>query len=442
MKIHYLQAECGAGKTYQALADIAAHPGRYVFAVNKIDLIRERLQEFRQLPGAERDAVYQLHSDYPVLAGLSVGQQIQLFTSQIPPHARAVLLFVTHEGLRVADWAGYRDWRLIIDEVPAAWGYLEKNFSQSAAFVRPLFRAEPYPRLPGYLRLSLTRQGRELRNGWAGDDIVQVIKGVLDACEKRSVVLIGARAWENLGAGKFRAATLFEPEHLAAFRSVTILGNRFTASLLHRCWAKIGVEFEPVPLTSGRAPAVPIGERLEVIYFSRRDATFNYFRSPENPLARVAEWCRKRLGREDLYYTVNQEFLGSFLFPGQERLAVLAHGHNRLRHKRVGIFMAALKGKPQEYALIQEAFGVSRAEFDRARECEALWQFVMRSNLRDYGGRAKVYMYVFSRAQAEFLRAATGALIRHEDIGLNDEVNRGGRPRLGAEPDVNVKRAA
>jgi hypothetical protein len=90
--------------------------------------------------------------------------------------------------------------------------------------------------------------------------------------------------------------------------------------------------------------------------------------------------------------------------------------------------MAAMKGKPQEYGPIKEAFGVTRGEFDRARECEALYQFVMRSKLRDYDSRATVYMYVFSQARAAFLQAATGAAIRHEDIGLNDEVNKGGRP--------------
>jgi hypothetical protein len=118
-----------------------------------------------------------------------------------------------------------------------------------------------------------------------------------------------------------------------AFQSVTVLGNQLTDSLLHRCWSKIGVEFEEVPLTSAQTPAVPIGERLEVIYFSRRDAAFSHFRRPNSPLAQVADWCRKRLGKEDLYYTVNQEFLGSFIFPGQDRISVLPHGHNKLRHK-------------------------------------------------------------------------------------------------------------
>jgi hypothetical protein len=82
----------------------------------------------------------------------------------------------THECLRIADWNPYADWHLIIDEVPAVWGYIKRNFGQSGDFIRPYLRAEPYDRLSDYYRLFLTREGRDLRYRWQGDDIVQVIK--------------------------------------------------------------------------------------------------------------------------------------------------------------------------------------------------------------------------------------------------------------------------
>ena len=242
-------------------------------------------------------------------------------------------------------------------------------------------------------------------------------------------MLINADNWLKMATKKFRVFTLFEPDHLTVFKSVTILGNRFTDSLLHRCWSKIGVQFVSVEDAVLRQPVTPIGERLEVKYFSNRKASFNYFRDEADPLRTVQDWCRKALGNYDVYYTVNSAFLGSFTFPGQERISVLAHGHNKLKDKTVGIFMAAMKGKPQEYAMIRDVFGVTKDEFDRAREYEALYQFVMRSNLRVYDSDKKVDMYVFSKAQAEFLHKITGAPIAKQDVGLNDSINKGGRPK-------------
>ncbi len=79
--------------------------------------------------------------------------------------------------------------------------------------------------------------------------------------------------------------------------------------------------------------------------------------------------------------------------------------------------------------MIRDVFGVTKDEFDRAREYEALYQFVMRSNLRVYDSDKKVDMYVFSKAQAEFLHKITGAPIVKQDVGLNDNINKGGRPK-------------
>ena len=73
MKIHYLQADCGAGKTYSTLSNIAANPGRYVFAVNKIDLIGERIREFNEFAGSDDYRIAQIHSQIPHPMQVSVG---------------------------------------------------------------------------------------------------------------------------------------------------------------------------------------------------------------------------------------------------------------------------------------------------------------------------------------------------------------------------------
>ncbi len=340
---------------------------------------------------------------------------------------------MTHESLQITDWLEFTGWRLVIDEVPNVWTYIEGNFTQSHDYVQQFFNTEECEGVPGYLRLSLSSAGRNLRSNWKGDQIAAVLKPFLDSTAKKSLVMVNRDSWTKPDSRKLRGFALFKPEHLSVFQSVTILGNRFTDSLLHRCWSKQGVQFTSVVLPESRLPVLPMSDRLEIIYFSNLNASMNYFNSDERPLEQIAVWCRRHLGSRDGFYTTNEKYLPQFTISGWQRTGVMAHGYNNLKDKDVCVFMAALKGKPHEYPTIEEAFGVTREEFDLSREREALVQFFMRSNLRVYDSTRPVQVYVFSKEQAEFLHEITGAPIRHEDIGLTSSPNKGGRPRKDAQ---------
>jgi hypothetical protein len=71
MKSKYVKAGRGANKTYFALSHITSNRGRYVVAVNKIDLIQERIEEFLQSLGAREYLIAQLRN-YSSRTGYSV----------------------------------------------------------------------------------------------------------------------------------------------------------------------------------------------------------------------------------------------------------------------------------------------------------------------------------------------------------------------------------
>ena len=78
---------------------------------------------------------------------------------------------------------------------------------------------------------------------------------------------------------------------------------------------------------------------------------------------------------------------------------------------------------------MEKVFSIDHATQVRWREYNPLYQFVMRSALRDYESDANVNVYVFDRHQAEYLHERTGMPIAHvPGVLAVDAVSTGGRP--------------
>jgi hypothetical protein len=88
---------------------------------------------------------------------------------------------------------------------------------------------------------------------------------------------------------------------------------------------------------------------------------------------------------------------------------------------------------PQEESeRVKVVCGFSRAELLRWREFNAMYQFVMRTALCDFGNREPVTVYVFNREQAEYLQSRLGGTIEHLDVGIVDRkatVKNGRKPK-------------
>jgi len=79
---------------------------------------------------------------------------------------------------------------------------------------------------------------------------------------------------------------------------------------------------------------------------------------------------------------------------------------------------------------MEKVFSIDHPTQVRWREFNPLYQFVMRSALRDYESDANVNVYVFDRYQAEYLHERTGMPIFFiPGVLVADSVRTGGRPR-------------
>lgn len=420
MGLLYVNGECGAGKTFDLLKWIASHPGLYIVAFNKIDLFSEHQATLVAFAGSIPIKVFAINSKDGV-RNASVGERITKQVQDINSlnHTHCVL-FITHEALFRVDWTrtdleSHR-WRLFIDESPMPWSYVETNFPVSWKSVHQYINHQPTGDGHGdYIPVQLTDEGEALRRA-KHDPFKDVLIDYLNA------IRLGKYAYANKSffcngdkqSIKLTMFSIINPKVLDSFAEATILSANFKATFAHLIWSKMGVHFTPhKELVVSRCRAMPLGNRIRIHYFGEREASLNWFNNEANPLKIAGDWFNKHI-QVPFYYAVNESRNGGNRLsqvhnPLAQQIAPIAMGSNQLSDMTVAAWLVALKGKPYEYAIIEELFGITREQFDRARELEPLYQFALRSNLRDFESSAPVDIYVISKSQANFLKSITGA---------------------------------
>ena len=75
-----------------------------------------------------------------------------------------------------------------------------------------------------------------------------------------------------------------------------------------------------------------------------------------------------------------------------------------------------MKASKFEIASLKNVCGMTNQDLTDWREYNAMYQFVMRSILRDYVSSVQVTVYVFSRKQADYLLRSDMTPISHPAI--------------------------
>lgn len=197
---------------------------------------------------------------------------------------------------------------------------------------------------------------------------------------------------------------------------MTFMANKFTESLLYR--SNPGL-FTEVKMTL-RQRAVPVSERLKVFYFLDKKRFTRTFRN-ENPkvLPTIAQYIEQNVTGQ-YYFTSNSSTKDdmSKILTGQY-ISPNSRGMNAYQSYTTAVWLASMKPSPVEVVMCREQFGITGQDLVQAREYENLYQFINRSNLRDYDSQSEIVVYVVDREQAESLGTAN---IHHIDLGLEDGV--------------------
>lgn len=435
---YFSSGECGSWKTSTARAHIIATPGRYIFAVPRIDLMEEMVRDFRAKRGGAREPVIQaIHSD-PARNAAPIGTEITRAITALTTHSHAVL-FVTHQALALMDWSraelAAHGWHLVVDEIPEIWAYAQFNFSASHEVMRELFQVESFllpdgTASPDWVTATLTTEGHAIRQD-RKDDFHKQFPTLWPMLAPNRICVAQADFFNEAATGDAHTTLLLgsvlEPDHLAPFASRWFLGANFTQSLLYRLWSQRGATLTERPLPTIVTRTTPISQRVRIHYFSERNASDTFFRDDSKPLALAAEWLNQNL-TQPFYYCFNEDhqipLTGHIPLTGaDEKLATKRtpkqSGSNDLLDHTHAVWLAAMNPSDAEVSVIANTYNISRDEVLQAREREAMYQFVMRSNLRDFTSNLMVDVYVFSRAQAEALATMLGGgIIRHIPVGI------------------------
>jgi hypothetical protein len=180
-----------------------------------------------------------------------------------------------------------------------------------------------------------------------------------------------------------------------------------------KIWSeKWGVKFSDLGFPK-RTRLVATHKRVSILYFAEhRDSSITRFREGDIPLAAISEFIQRDAGSEPVLWTANEKLKSSCNLPDVDFASPKSHGRNDLQHFGRVAWLAAMKASKFEIGSLRSVCGMTSQELTDWREYNALYQFVMRSILRDFDSAAPVTIYVFSRMQADYLQRRLGGTIR------------------------------
>lgn len=417
------EAECGEGKTHDELQRIAKGKGRYVYAVQKITDIEHRNREFIAIAGrhvAHSFKIIQAHSE---TAELRVTLQLLKIRSELDrlPAGRPAIVFVTQQSAMQMDWSNWGDCEIIFDEVPEVFATYQIKAKNHSELLKKYVHVETDD--GDCFRLGLTTVGRELASTSDVDDYDSVHYGLtLMMAKNNAFVWVKRDGWDNpADSERMEFFAITSPLNLRPFKSVRMLGDELSRSVTAKVWAaKWGVQFKEEDFAK-RKRHIPTSERVTIKYFAEhRDSSITRFREGDLPLAAISEFIQTDAAAKPVLWTINEKVKSSCTLPAEDCASPKSHGRNDLQHYERVAWLAAMKASKFEIASLKNVCGMTNQDLTDWREYNAMYQFVMRSILRDYASSVPVTVYVFSRKQADYLLCRLGGKIeRVHDIVMD-----------------------
>ncbi len=434
----------GCGKTSKLVDEMLETAGRYLFAMPRTDLIKERVHDLKA-KAAER-------SINPIILPIHSGQNFKAPVRRRLPEAAAqyghephVIILITHEALMSADLAGFNGWHARIDEAPDGVASDKVRIPATSRLFEQVYDLEPIDGTK-WSRLAVRPGAPSLRD-FLKDDFGEELAAFHKRALSPSGVVVDIQDWAQATQGRaVKWWSAWTPSALSDFASIKIAASGYFTSLGYKLAVRMcpDLEFNETEIASERtgSPVVRIG------YFTRgHRASTAFWKS------KAGRECLKQVGRwldqvDDLGYWSGNEMVRERLDVALSGAQVLPKqaGTNEYRHHRSCTFIYSNKAQDSDDAIL-EVFGLDKADIERARETEDIEQFVMRGAIRDpqFSGRYDIYLYDFEQAHRlhEFLNGhglAQIELFAIEDAGIMD-VKRPTGGRRAVDPDPEARKA-
>jgi hypothetical protein len=438
MKLKIKSGLPGCGKTTDILVEMIEIPGRYIFALPRIDLITEQKRDLviKSQDSPTRPVIRAIHS--------SPSRRVPVFrqiTEAIVEHRdhEHVILLISHEGMMGADLSDLAGWHVRIDEVPAAVLTDKVRAEAGVIYLRETYALDPIPGT-NWSRLRVRDEAPGTKKILRDD----VLKGLVSLDKRvRSAhgVYVDVQDWADLRERGRRLQwwSVWTPLQLRTAESVMIAGASYHHSLLARVTEALypgQIKVEEVHIVG--QPRQP--RRVFIHYFTHGHRGSSIFWQDKGRpclvmLCRYLEpiplgfWSGNKVVREYFF----GRLAGEMVQPKTE-------GTNSLMQHTSCAFIYSAKMLPSDQPLI-DLFELSREEIERARETEDVIQFAWRGDLRNPASSDDYHIHLYDRHQAEALaqylieqEVGTIELVPVEEAGLLG-MQRPGRGRPSLEPE-------
>ena len=414
MVIYFDDRPCGSGKTYNELLFMVQNPGRYLLAVDRLDVMRERvatLRELSQITGMKPVVVVTKSGQ---LASVEKSGNTTIKTSRAVrtdveaiPHLHNlnhVIAIITHEALKASDLADFSSWNLVIDETPSIWDQRKLRTTLSREFLQSHYDLEQVGS-----RCIVTSKSGKTAADFRRDSLTQDLT-VMHAriCDRKMIVLADVASWDDLGEeGRWTWTSIFSPLQLGVFEKVKILANAFTRSLTFEVLSKVWPEITWLP-ECRHQPRSYLRRKMRIRYFAASHAASrSLFDSDEGKhrLRKISEFIADEVDPDDHIWTCNDDDLPSLkeALARSQRLSPRQSGSNAYSHLTTVSAIYSAKPTPSECGLFH-SLGVDPQTAIESREYETIFQFVGRCSVRDPQSTEQITVHVYDLKQAEYLQ--------------------------------------
>jgi hypothetical protein len=421
VKVEVLTGPQGGGKSETMRREALQTKGLYLFAAPITALIDEQSAAFfRDNPSLHTVKVYARSG--PGGAARRLTDARKTIEALGLKHA---VIFTTHATLMAHALEGFEGWHARIDEAPASVQAGRFNIGvMNRRDLKDRFKLITRPGDEWSVVQSRLKSPnwKALERDIGASQIAEFMK----QAGQPDRAFVKAQSWDQ--ADDIRWFSMWTPLSLKHFASVQIAGSGYTDSIGFQTAKALYSDILGVTIRE-IAPARTKQPVITIHYFTRRhEGTTTYWESHEGlrTLAPVQDHLVANLP-SDGFWSGNK-IVEKVMFGKMRATYIdpLVAGLNKHRNATSCAMIFSSKATDADEP-IMDVFGLSKDDIQRAREDEAIAQFVMRGAIRnlDFGGAYNIYLY--SEKQAERLRDrlhgigfTTVELAPLDDVGIMD----------------------
>lgn len=390
--IHTSDVRPGGGKTNYVIKTMVQFPGKYVYAVDRVDVFDTRASLIESHANGKNIKIVQLNTT----TSFQVRADLRQTASEYQDDEHVVVI-TTHAALLTSDLSSFFGWELVIDENPQCWQMQTVKTATTRSALKCIFKLKKEPNKEHY-RIML-RDGVDadalMEDTFVSPALVNLYRAV-----RSGKVLCDTKDFEKK---QWEWWSVFNFDNLNSFKAIYIVANAFSQSLTSKLMHSSGIAFKPLRLDT--SPYQP--RKLTIKYFSNSSGSHGYFRSEngQQSLKAIGEYFHENKISVDIWSCNNDADKGKFRpasllrLPGRYIRPAVA-GSNEYINCTSAAFIYSAKPSDREVARLSAFGAITKDDIIRSRETETVIQFITRLALRDANDAKDCTVYLYDKSQA------------------------------------------